>query len=86
MVESIISGAIFGFIGGVARTSFGLVKAIRDKTRFNFKRFIITLCTSIIIGIFTGILYNKNYKVSLLAGYAGTDILEGFYKISKRKV
>jgi hypothetical protein len=33
-----------------------------------------------IIGIFVGIVFNFDYRLSLLAGYAGTDILEGVYK------
>ena len=40
----------------------------------------ITVFIAGIIGIFTGIVFNFDYRLSLLAGYAGTDILEGIYK------
>ena len=36
-----------------------------------------------IIGVFTGIVFNFDSRLSLLAGYAGTDILEGIYKSFK---
>jgi hypothetical protein len=35
---------------------------------------------AVVIGIFVGIIFNFDVRVSLLAGYAGTDILEGIYK------
>ena len=33
-----------------------------------------------VIGIFVGIIFDFDPRLSLLAGYAGTDILEGIYK------
>ena len=33
-----------------------------------------------LLGVFTGMIFNFDYRLSLLAGYAGTDILEGIYK------
>ncbi len=36
-----------------------------------------------IIGIFIGIIFDFDPRLSLLAGYAGTDILEGIYKSFK---
>jgi len=38
---------------------------------------------AIVIGVFVGIIFNFDYRLSLLAGYAGTDILEGIYKSFK---
>ena len=32
------------------------------------------------VGVFTGSIFNFDPRLSLLAGYAGTDILEGIYK------
>ena len=34
---------------------------------------------AVIIGVFTGLVFNFDPRLSLLAGYAGTDILEGIY-------
>jgi hypothetical protein len=41
---------------------------------------VITVIIAVIIGIFVGIIFNFDPRLSLLAGYAGTDILEGIYK------
>ena len=35
---------------------------------------------AMIIGVFVGIVFDFDPRLSLLAGYAGTDILEGIYK------
>ena len=43
----------------------------------------ITVLVALVIGIFTGLIFNFDYRLSLLAGYAGTDILEGIYKSFK---
>jgi hypothetical protein len=40
----------------------------------------VTLIVAVVIGFFTGIIFNFDYRLSLLAGYAGTDIIEGIYK------
>ena len=45
--------------------------------------YLITLAVAIVIGVFTGLVFNFDYRLSLLAGYAGTDILEGIYKSFK---
>ncbi len=37
----------------------------------------------VVIGIFVGIIFDFDPRLSLLAGYAGTDILEGIYKSFK---
>ncbi len=40
---------------------------------------------ALLVGIFAGIIFSFDYRISLLAGYAGTDILENAYKIIKLK-
>jgi hypothetical protein len=35
---------------------------------------------ALVIGVFVGIVFNFDPRLSLLSGYAGTDILEGIYK------
>jgi hypothetical protein len=42
---------------------------------------VIFLIIGIALGtIFTGVVFNFDPRLSLLSGYAGTDILEGIYK------
>ncbi len=40
----------------------------------------VTVLVAVVIGAFVGLIFNFDYRLSLLAGYAGTDILEGIYK------
>jgi len=72
--------ALLGGIGGLTRAFIGLLKALSLRRRILWGYYIITVAIALIIGIFTGIIFNFDYRLSLLAGYAGTDILEGIYK------
>ena len=72
--------ALLGGLGGLTRGFVGLLKALSLKRRILWGYYVITVLIAIIIGIFTGVIFNFDYRLSLLAGYAGTDILEGIYK------
>ena len=80
--QLILPGALGG-IGGLTRGIVGLLKALSLRRRILWNYYIITLIVAIIIGIFTGLIFNFDWRLSLLAGYAGTDILEGIYKSFK---
>ena len=84
----IILSATFGLIGGLARAFFGLLKHYRidKKTRFRFNYLIISLLGSAVIGIFTSLLITTDYKISLVAGYVGIDIIENLIKAYKKKL
>jgi len=44
---------------------------------------VVTVIVAMIIGVFVGLIFNFDWRLSLLAGYAGTDIIEGIYKSFK---
>jgi len=67
-MDIIVLSGILGGIGGLTRGVVG------------WTYYVITVMIAVIIGIFTGIIFNYDNRLSLLAGYAGTDILEGIYK------
>ncbi|MBU2104249.1 MAG: hypothetical protein KKF67_00525, partial [Nanoarchaeota archaeon] len=69
-----------GGIGGLARGLVGLMKALSLRRKILWGYYAITVLIALIIGIFIGIIFDFDYRLSLLAGYAGTDILEGIYK------
>ena len=77
-----------GFLGGVVRALVGITKhgVFLKKEKFKPKYFFITIIISGIIGTFTSILVAYDYRIALLAGYAGSDILEGLYKAQKLKL
>ena len=72
--------AILGGVGGLTRGFVGLLKAISLRRKILWGYYAITVLVALVIGVFTGLIFNFDYRLSLLAGYAGTDILEGIYK------
>jgi len=75
--------ALLGGIGGLTRGFIGLLKALSLRRKILWGYYTITVIVAAVIGMFVGIIFNFDYRLSLLAGYAGTDILEGIYKSFK---
>ena len=74
---------LLGGIGGLTRGVVGLLKALSLRRRIMWGYYVITVLVAVIIGVFVGIIFDFDPRLSLLAGYAGTDILEGIYKSFK---
>lgn len=79
-MDPLVLSALLGGIGGLTRGVVGLLKALSLRRRIIWLYYLVTVTIAIIIGIFVGIVFNFDTRLSLLAGYAGTDILEGIYK------
>ena len=79
----IVIPAILGGVGGLTRGFIGLLKALSLRRRILWNYYLITVVVAAVIGVFVGVIFNFDYRLSLLAGYAGTDILEGIYKSFK---
>ena len=79
-MHPIVLPALLGGIGGLTRGVIGLLKAMSLRRKILWNYYAITVVVAVIIGIFVGIIFDFDYRLSLLAGYAGTDILEGIYK------
>ena len=79
-MDVIFLAGLLGGIGGLTRGFVGLLKALSLRRRILWGYYAITVLIALIIGIFVGIIFNFDTRLSLLAGYAGTDILEGIYK------
>jgi fluoride ion exporter CrcB/FEX len=75
---------LFGFFGGAIRVIVGLFKhnVVSGKEKFKSGRFWFTIIGSALIGGFCALLTIEDYRIALLAGYAGTDFLQGMYKIA----
>ena len=74
-----------GGIGGLVRGLVGITKAQTfnpDTFKFQWKYFAATLIVAMIVGQFAGVVFNGDWRASLLAGYAGSDFLESMYKLS----
>lgn len=83
---SLINAAMFGLTGGVVRGVVGIVKSVRKRKKLRTWYFLFTIASSGLIGMFAGMLLPFDYRISLLAGYAGIDLIESLYKIGKRKL
>lgn len=75
--------ALLGGVGGLTRGFIGLLKALSLRRKILWGYYSITVVIAVVIGTFTGLIFNFDYRLSLLAGYAGSDILEGIYKSFK---
>ena len=79
-MQQVILPAVLGGVGGLTRGFIGLLKALSLRRRILWRYYAITVIVAAVIGAFIGMIFNFDYRLSLLAGYAGTDILEGIYK------
>ena len=82
-MEPIVLAGLLGGLGGLTRGVVGLLKALSMKRRILWTYYLITVLIAMIIGVFVGVIFDFDPRLSLLAGYAGTDILEGIYKSFK---
>jgi hypothetical protein len=82
-METIVLAGLLGGIGGLTRGVVGLLKALSLRRRIIWNYYLITVLIAVIIGVFIGIIFDFDPRLSLLAGYAGTDILESIYKSFK---
>ena len=79
-METLLLASILGGVGGLTRGLVGLMKAMSLRRKILWNYYFVTVFIAIVLGVFTGIIFSFDYRLSLLAGYAGTDILEGIYK------
>ncbi len=79
-LAQVVYPGLLGGIGGLTRGIVGLLKALSLRRKILWGYYVITVLVAAIIGIFVGVVFNFDYRLALLAGYAGTDILEGIYK------
>ncbi len=82
-MDIMITGALIGGLGGLLRAVVGLGKSLAAKRRIRWPYFFITVIMAVIIGMVLGALTSISKPIAFLAGYSGTDILEGLGKIIK---
>jgi len=75
---------VTGLLGGLVRGIVGITKQSTftpEKFQFQWKYFAFTMFVSALVGLLAGIIADGDWRVSLLAGYAGTDFLENLYRL-----
>ena len=72
-----------GLAGGLVRGLVGILKQTQnpDEFKIHWKYFGFSMLVSAIVGLMSGIIIDNDWRMSLLAGYAGTDFLEGLYRL-----
>lgn len=84
MMEVTAAHVFAGLIGGLIRALVGITKSSTftpEKFKFEWRYFAATIFVSAIVGVMSGILADTDWRISLLAGYAGTDFLENLYRL-----
>lgn len=84
MFSVVLVQALAGASGGFVRALVGITKAQTfNPTTFKFewKVFGFTILVSMLTGLMSGLILNVDWRMSLLAGYAGSDLLESLYKL-----
>ena len=70
-----------GMVGGLVRGLVGISKnVLSSKESFHVLKLLFSLLVATIVGGITGVLVGGDWRISLLAGYAGSDLLEALYK------
>src|SRR3989338_9072585 len=75
-MDAIVLAGLLGGVGGLTRGVVGLLKALSLRRRILWFYYVVTVVIAVIIGVFVGIVFNFDPRLSLLSGYAGTDISE----------
>ncbi|MEK7201114.1 MAG: hypothetical protein AAB737_00575 [Patescibacteria group bacterium] len=84
MNSLLISSMLFGILGGLVRGIVGITKYMeqnRKNQAIDLKYLLFSLAVAGLVGGIAGALASSDRAFAFLAGYAGTDFLEGLYKI-----
>lgn len=80
---------IAGFAGGLIRGLVGIVKYMSatpsKRRKIHSSYLLLTLLASGGLGLMVGIFIVDDLRFALLAGYAGTDFIEGLFKIKMNR-
>ena len=80
-MNDLVLYVLCGFLGGLVRCSVGVIKSAKSRKGFSSPYAIVTLLGSGVIGAFVALTLFSDYKMALLAGYCGMDILENAMKL-----
>ena len=88
MEAVILYSVLFGLIGGIVRGFVGIAKYLeknRTNKKLNAKYFALSIGIAALVGGVAGSLVSGDWRLAVIAGYAGTDFLEGLYKIRMKQ-
>lgn len=85
VLSALLSSALWGLFGALVRVCISLLKARQLRSAITVRGFALYAFIVLMTGIFAGIIFNFGRAGSFIGGYAGIDIMEGFYKAFKGK-
>ena len=84
-MSDLFSSMLYGIGGGLVRLIIDLIKTRQQKKKLDQSKFLFYMVVLIVCGAFSGILFSFAGQLSFLGGYAGMDLIDGYYKHFKRK-
>jgi len=87
-MDPILSSTLLGILGGFVRALVGIVKYFeknKNEKRIRFLYLAFSLFVAAVVGGVAGALAGMDWRLAIIAGYAGTDFIEGLYKIKKKQ-
>lgn len=70
-----------GMVGGLVRGLVGMAKHVyMKKEEFRFSKLLFSLLVATVVGGVASVLTEGDWRLALIAGYAGSDFLESLYK------
>ena len=88
METVILHSFLFGLIGGIVRGFVGIAKRLEKSKaggKFNARYFLVSIGIAALVGGVAGSLVSGDWRLAVIAGYAGSDFLEGLYKIKMKQ-
>jgi len=87
-MENILPSILFGILGGLVRALVGIIKYFeknKQNQKIRFWYLTSSLFVAALVGGIAGAIANDDWRLAIIAGYAGTDFLEGLYKIRQKQ-
>ena len=84
----IIRSILLGLLGGLVRGLVGIAKySEKNKANgtLNARYLVFSIALAALVGAVAGSLTGGDWRLAIIAGYAGTDFIEGLYKIRKKQ-
>lgn len=87
-MEMIFSSILFGVFGGLVRVMVGIAKYLeknRKNQKIRWQYLAFTIGVAALVGGVAGAIADNDWRFAIIAGYAGSDFLEGLYKIKQKQ-
>ena len=84
-MNEILIAAGFGIMGAIVRVLIISLQMTQLKKKIAYSGFTVYALVVLAVGAFSGIVLSYGTILSFLAGYAGLDLIEGYYEVFKKK-